>query len=1188
MKRLVMTLSRRRNYLTRRRRVLLTAAALLAMFALLSFQAIQRAAPSASASGLAFPGPDLELNKKRVPDLYAGATKVKPRLPSAEQLQALDSLKASLNDRSVTARWDQSTGSVDVLYDFASAPSGLDPERAARSFIEAHGALFGVSDLNTLRLKSNVEALGGNLLYFEQTYQGLPVSGGGIGVVMDQERRVKMVSGPYYSGLSLNATPALDGAAALNRALADLAEFKVDWNAQTAAAMNQALDVLEKELGVLATPRPELNFVAGRDNQLRLAYSFYVFSRNPFGYFHYQVDAATGEVLAREDQVRYQDTPLPYTADIYPSSPVIANPDTGDLALDDLGEPKGLLRVQLRNYNPGMNATAVEGVLSGPNALIRNVLATKLPFAQAAAGTFHFRQNNPPLEGQPNEKDDLAEPAEHIDAVNNFFFINYLMEYIKHIHVADDRQHSPFGQGHFPDTFPNSDKPLVGLVHFPSDQGQLGAGAPTDTSSPDAALRSALGLDNAISLSTTQTVAGQQITVNPTAYGHGYLSNDFAKDGPVVYHEGMHSISTPIAGLRGHPEAGGMNEGQADCWAYSITGDKVLGNYLVNAPLRRARTRASGSDPDLRQWIRHADSGLTYTRLGTSGGSAFEVHRDGEIYASTMIDVRDLLLMYQHGGPYKRPNFLNGDITESIELGQETWERLLLGQIYVLGTTEPDTFVRARDAMIVADAFLYPTDATDPNAPGQHRALIEQVFAAREIGANAVAPANASSPQTVSTEVSAFAASQNKLAAPTGLTVTLATPTSTRLSWQPVQGALAYEVLRREIGKENQRQFAPVASRPYRDGDAQTDGYLHIEYVSADQTSYVDNGLIEGGFVRRGLNNPVAYEYVVRTLNVNSNKQLGVSERSAAASVPTALVDVSGQIQAAISNVSFVGGKFEFDQTLKNLGAGAFDGTIFTPLEFRVVSVSDPTVKVFNAENAGTGQAGSPALFAYNQQLAKGQSSTPRHLVFSDPMARMFTFEAVVTARVQVEPAQATRYQAPTNVFPDPAFFDIQSITDVFTGQVLLSDSGARSQPGITYVETPLFTSNERAYRIEARMTSPSATAEDIDLYLLDADGNIVAAAETASATEQVAAGIVPSRQYRYRVTGYSGTAQDFRIESKQLLAIPKSSGGTSGGSSAVSSLTGGSTGGTQTLGTVKMLLRFTVNPLTRTVSLTR
>lgn len=84
----------------------------------------------------------------------------------------------------------------------------------------------------------------------------------------------------------------------------------------------------------------------------------------------------------------------------------------------------------LRNFNPGTNVTGVDGLITGKHALVRNVLATKQPFAQAAQGTFHFRQDNAPLEAQPNEADDIAEPAEYLDTSNMYSFINYLLEYV--------------------------------------------------------------------------------------------------------------------------------------------------------------------------------------------------------------------------------------------------------------------------------------------------------------------------------------------------------------------------------------------------------------------------------------------------------------------------------------------------------------------------------------------------------------------------------------------------------------------------------------------------------------------------------------------------------------------------------------------------------------------------------------
>ncbi|HLG16997.1 MAG TPA: M36 family metallopeptidase [Blastocatellia bacterium] len=1103
-------------------------------------------------------------SKRRVPDYDVNLSSFATRLPSVAQLQALESLKANLGDQSVTARWDKATGALDTLYDFASAPSSLEPEAAARAFLAANAALLGVSDPATLNLESNVEALGGNLLYFGQTYNGLPVSGRGIGVVMDGERRIKMVAGPYQPGLSLGAAPSLDGAAAVQAAQTDLARYHVEWASGVAEMLNPALDLLAAQLGPLASPHPELNVFPTSDGG-RLAYTFFLFSRNPFGMFKYQIDAATGQVLYREDFARYQQLPL--TGDVYPTHPAITQElkDQGRISVGPDGTPLGQLRVQLRNFDQTNVVTGLNGTLTGLHAHIENALADKLPFPQAAKGTWHFRIDDPAnLEARTNERDHhgpAAEPAEHQDEVAQFFYINFLLEYIDHLHRAGDARHSRVGQGDFPDSYPNQSSPLIGNVHIPNV-----LAPPTNPQDP-AFIDKLLGLDNAFSISASQTVAGQKIVVNPTSYGHGYLFNDLAIDFGVPFHEGMHSISSPIAGLEGSPEGGALNEGQADLWAYTAAENPELGSYVLNGSRFRDAVRAAGGNPDLRQWIRHADSGLSYSQLGTLGGGSFEVHRDGEIFAAAMWDVRELLMMVETGGSFKRPDPVTGALTVDASLGKETWERLFLGGIYVLGTFNPDTFVRARDAMIVADQSLYPSDPLNPDAPGLHRALIEQVFASRELGVNAAAPVGGR--QTISTSVSAFTASQGRLAAPAGVAVLPASPTSARVSWQPVSGAVAYEVLKREIGKENNRQNAPVPGREYIDGDASTDGFLHVSYVKGDQTSYVDNGFIEGSFVARGLKNIVGSEYVVRALNVNANRQLGVSDNSAAAGIPTAVVDVTSRIQTAISNVSFANGKFEFDLTLKNLGAGAFDGTMYVPIEFRIVSVSNSTVTVGNADNGGKGTSADPAVFFFRPTLLTGQTSDARHFVFNDPNAQLFTFDAVITARLQVSPSQATRYQPEPGI--DLSKFDIVNFTEVFTGIVPASDTGLQIAPGVTFVDVP-FTSQAGAFAVTGNMTSTLGV--DLDLELRDSANRVLSSSTSGTANETVSAAILPNRQYKYRVIGWAGAAQDFTIESKQSLLVPKASSGAGGGFTLTAPAT-----------SLTSLVRFTGNPLTGAVT---
>jgi hypothetical protein len=1047
---------------------------------------------------------------------------------------------------------------VDVIYDFAAATAGGDPESAARSFLAANAGLFGMSDLSTLQLDRETSALGGHLLSFRQTHAGVPVANAGVGVVLDGERRVRAVSGPYYPDLSLPVSPSLDEAAAVAAAQADLARYALPWTTGVAEALTPALDLLQRQLGVLATPHPALNIYPTPDGA-RLAWRFLLWSRNPFGVFKYQIDAASGAVLSREGMVRYQQAPLPFTADVYPTYPRLTPElkDQGRISVCENDTPCDQIRVQLRKFDPTNAATGVNGTLTGTHAHIENTLPVRAPFAQAAKGTWHFRRDDPAnFEARTNEIDHWgpnAEPAEHQDGISQFFFITSVIEYIDYVHRAGDAAHSRVGQGDFPDQYPNQSTPLVGNVHIPNV-----LAPPTNPSDP-AFVDKLLGLDNAFAVPLSEEVAGQKIVVNPTAYGHGYLFNNLGIDFSVPYHEGMHSVSTPIAGLEGAPEGGAINEGQADLWAYTAGEDPALGAYVANGFRRRAAIRAAGGNPDLRPFLRHGDSGLSYSQLGTTGGSSFEVHRDGEIYAATMWDIRQLMLMYQQNGPYRRPDLITGLPTAPIPLGKETWERLLLGTMYVLGTFNPDTFVRARDAMIIADAALYPSDALNPDAPGLHRALIEQVFASREIGANAAAPVGGR--QTISTAVSELAAGQPAPGAPAGVTVAPVGADGAAVSWQPVDGAFAYEILKRSVGMENRRQNAPVLGREYIDGDGTTDGFLHVEFVDGSTTSYLDRGKIEGSFLPRGIANPVGAEYVVRALGVNANRQIGFSAPSEPATAPTAVASVTDRTQVAFSNIVFNGSRTEFDVTVRNTGGD----TLYTPVAFNIVSISNPTVNVANADNAGTGASGDAATFFMHPALAPGAVSSPRHVVLNNPGLQFFTFDAAITARVVVDASQATAYEPEPE--PDTSHLERVTFTEVFTGIVPASDTGLLLAPGVTYVDVP-FTSVDGAIAVTGNLTSPT-TGIDLDFQLRDEAGNVLSQSASASATETVSSPISGNRRYVYRVIGWAGVAQDFRIESTQTAMVPRSSPTDGPASTPISPAS---------------LLRFAVNPLLRVI----
>ena len=1117
----------------------------------------------------------INLNQRAVPNVDVNLAAAATRQPSALQLSAFEQFKGTFGSQS-TVRWNNFAGSPDVVMGFHTPPSSGTPEETARAFVAANAGLLGV-DAATLVLSDQKEGMGGYMLRFQQKVGSLDVAGGGIGIVMNSEKQIRMVMGSPFRGVTEPGAPALTATLAAARAEAGIAQYAVQIPGNLASYMTPALDTLAAEIApVLREPR--LNIFPTADGY-RLSYDVITFSRNPFGLFVSQIDASTGEILSRGNLVRFQQqNPFPYTADIYPSIPGIANYDTGALAIQN-GVPVGMQRVSLRGVNPGANVTGVDGIITGSHALVRNVLATKQPFAQAAQGTFHFLQNNAPLEGQPNESDDIAEPAEHFDTSNMYFFINYLLEYIDDIHKRSDSLHNRIGTGDFPDNYPNNDRPLVGLIHIPNLPGVIGG--PIDQTNSDTILRSTLGLDNAFSVPATQTIdtpAGpQKVVINPTAYGHGYLLNDLAKDGPVAYHEGMHSISTPIAGLEGNPEGGALNEAQADLWAYAITGEDAIGVHSVKGGRIRARERSAGRDPERLAWIRSARSSLKYSKLGTLGAvPAFEEHYDGEIYAATMFDLLDMMKTSEPQAGFKRPAFGDGQPTRPIVRGQESWERIFLGSLYLIGLTAPDTFVKTRDATIMADRILYPTDPSDLDAPGQHEALIWQVFASHELGVNAQSPVGGA--VTISTGVPSIATDQPHLAAPQSVKLDPATAKSVRVSWQPVNGAYAYEVFKRKIGSAGRRQYQGVAGRQYFDGDRATTGWSHVAYATGGATSsYEDKGGIQELFAPAGIkstddsngfNAMFDTEYAVRAVSLNTNRQSGFSDLSGSASFSSSIQDVSGAIQSQLSNVAFANSVFEFDQTLKNNGVSEVDSTAYGPVNFKVVRISIPTVTVANADNGGNGTS-VPGIFGYNQSLLTGQTSAARRLKFNDPQAQLFTFDALVTARVRGASIPANGSQPADGDGGGRADFTLFTTTASYDGIIILGAGGNNLVSGVDYVDVP-FVAGQGAFGVSGTL---SATAPfDLDFELRDSNGNVLATSGNLGPDEQVSGSITPGQTYIYRVVGFGSGPTPFRIVSEQFVL--SSSGG------------GGTSFGQPTTGIAPMrLVRFTVNPLTGGVS---
>lgn len=1112
------------------------------------------------------------------------------RQATSEQLAALNNLKAASNSPKMTFRWNNFSGSPDVIRDFASPQLQGTPEEAGRAFLQQNAALFGISNVADLRLVSNRSALGANLLRFQQTFGGIDVKDGGVGLVL-KNNRVVMASGPYFRDVNVNTEPALSAAQAKQFAAADLQQFSAALPGNITNLLQTGLNHLTEQAGFVNNLEPKLGIYPTSDGY-KLVWKVAQFSTNPFGLYLTSVDAQTGELVARKDFVNFQQAPsaFPFTADIYPKYPTITQKLKDESIIENCTDSQGVVapcgqeRVQLRAFDQQNVVTGLNGTLTGTHALVNNALVSKQPFAQAALGTWHFRQDNPTsLEARTNEQDQFAEPAEHQDEINAFFFVTYLLEYVDYLHVGGDRG---IGQGSFPDDYPNKTIPLPATVHIPNIYLALdiAGGTLPDPSDPNLAQK-ALGLDNAFALNLTSIIEGltgekSPVVVNPTSYGHGYLLNDLALEGTVPYHEGMHAITSPIAGLEGDPEGSAMNEGQADMWAFTITDNPSLGDYVVNAKGYRDRARTRGRNPDSIAYIRSARSTLKYSDIGTLGAVGavdFEEHYDGEIYMSTMWDIREMMnRVYPQNTTYKRPRPRDGQALKAITKGTEIFERDFLGSMYVLGTTAPDTFVKARDAMIVADSLLYPENSTDETASGKHRAMIEQIFAAHEMGVNALEVTGGRA--TISTQVTPFVGDQAAPTAPSGVTLAAATPRSLRVSWNGVSGAVSYEVLKRKIGFENRRQ--PNGKREFADGDASTTGFRHVAFVDGNQTSYEDKGAVHEVYAPEGLNDLFDSEYVVRAIGVNSTGQLGFSNFSGSTRATKAEQDLTAQIDSAISNISFANGVMAFDNKLTNArGALSSDKTVYSPIQFQITNISNPTVSVKNADANGN-------TFIFNQVLPLGATTNAKRLEFNDPAAQMFSFDAKITGNAFASATVGTGSQTGDGTSNPPAPVTYSIFRETKTGTLLAGEPTATSGTsatwgdptfkGITWEDVPVTTKGDAKF-LDATL---SALTVDLDFELRTVDGQVLSTSATETASEHVSSAVQPNTTYILRVKGFANGPTTFNIVSDQLLPnnSPNANAGTTGGGS-----NGGGT--TSITGALVKLVRFTVNPLTKQVT---
>ncbi|WP_420456728.1 M36 family metallopeptidase [Rubrivirga sp.] len=152
------------------------------------------------------------------------------------------------------------------------------PESAARTFLDAHKAVFGFSDASDdLEHLSTRSSGTSTQVLFRQRYRGVPLLYSGYLVAIDRSGAIHFVSGDAYPDVEVDIAPALSASAALSTARSDM-------------GAPEAKVVREPELAIWADET---------DGKLvyHLVHSFDLETREPLSAWTYLIDAHSGRVL---------------------------------------------------------------------------------------------------------------------------------------------------------------------------------------------------------------------------------------------------------------------------------------------------------------------------------------------------------------------------------------------------------------------------------------------------------------------------------------------------------------------------------------------------------------------------------------------------------------------------------------------------------------------------------------------------------------------------------------------------------------------------------------------------------------------------------------------------------------------------------------------------------------------------
>ena len=530
-----------------------------------------------------------------------------------------------------------------------SAPSTDDPVDVAKGFLRTREDLFGLSDgdLEGLRLVGKDASSSGLVfLHFTQSVDGIDVYQGHVKVTLNKAGQVIQAGvGDIIPGLQLTAKPELSPRDAVQTAFR-LLGLDPPTDLERLPSRQVRHTYFRNPTGEQYNPiRVELSILPLTVSSAQLAYRLFLEVGAAQSY-EILVDAQDGRLL-----LRHSLTDSVGQARVWRKSPI-----AGDRELVDF--PDGWLSAD-GTVTTGNNVDAyldTDGDDVPDSEVLPNIEDGR---ASSAAQLFDFPAAEGTIGANPRNFQAAA-------VTNLFYFANEAHDYFYDLgftEAAGNFQTDNFGLGG-----EENDGVLA-----ESQDGRRTNNA-TFRTAPD-------GMPGRIQMG---------IFTRGTDQENDDLDSSYAAQG--VIHEYGHGVTIRIVGgpddvgcLRG-TQSGGMGEGWSDYFSNSYTDDPVQSAYLTGNNERGIRRQS------------YEGYTFTYEDLGNQG---FEVHRDGEIWAATLWDLRN-------------------------ELGQETTDQLVMDGLKL--TPCSPTMIDARDGILTAQ---------EATKGAGIRATVWEVFARHGMGFSA-------------------------------------------------------------------------------------------------------------------------------------------------------------------------------------------------------------------------------------------------------------------------------------------------------------------------------------------------------------------------------------------------------------------------------------------------------------------